>query len=509
MTNIIETSDYLRATNRPYFKVPEVLKRQCHIVLLAILLLTLTASAKAQGKSKSDRTLLVINASAKVTDEEVRGSKKIRLTHVNTLRYDVGINRIVTFTPGLSLSEIGGFLPKSPAVSAGSAKQATLLAGQTPPDPNPAFDLLANRYDELANDWADLQRHIAQQIDSANIARDLTERFIRRTDTMLLQDNGPKSVINGITALQPTIRDVVTNEYGVESAQLSLFYLLAELDKLRTKITKFRVDNSAWAVIASNAAILTDLEGRIAEFKTAIKAIDRNSDQGKAFLRHQLWLKSWQQQMTTIETTGEKSFELAEFEVNCSVAFSREKKTKIELVMRDRLSDATAGTPQGIITVVCSAPISLSGGFGFSTIDEKDFVFVQSTKTTTDAMGKPVQSVINRFGFRNDSSFRTLPVLLVNTRVWEPSDVFALHASAGAGVDVKTGQAGTDIEYVVGPSLSFRRSIFITPGVHIGRVPMLVGGFKLDDEVPTGVSQPPITKKWSKGFAITFTYFIR
>jgi hypothetical protein len=76
-------------------------------------------------------------------------------------------------------------------------------------------------------------------------------------------------------------------------------------------------------------------------------------------------------------------------------------------------------------------------------------------------------------------------------------------------VDVKSGEGGTDLEYIVGPSFSFMRTLFITPGLHIGRVPKLAGGFKLDQEVPEGISEPPIEKAWKSGFVVTFTYKIR
>lgn len=121
------------------------------------------------------------------------------------------------------------------------------------------------------------------------------------------------------------------------------------------------------------------------------------------------------------------------------------------------------------------------------------------------ANGETTQTVISRSGFRNKSSFRPRPVLLLNTRVWEPRDTFALHLSTGAAVDVRTGQRGTDLEHIVGPSISFWRSLFITPGLHFGRVNEWAGSFELDQEVPTGISEPPIEKSWKKAFVTTFT----
>jgi hypothetical protein len=132
----------------------------------------------------------------------------------------------------------------------------------------------------------------------------------------------------------------------------------------------------------------------------------------------------------------------------------------------------------------------VSGGFGFSTVNEREFVFVQSTKPVT-TNGQTTQEVINRFGFKNNSSFRPIPLLLLNTRVYEPNDNIALHVSAGAGGDIKTGEAGSDVEFIVGPSISFKRSMFVTTGLHIGRVPKLAGGFQIGDEVPEGIDAPP------------------
>lgn len=195
--------------------------------------------------------------------------------------------------------------------------------------------------------------------------------------------------------------------------------------------------------------------------------------------------------------------------VGCGFAFNTGKETKIKIVKRDRLGEPSASpTEEEVVTVVCSSPLSISAGFGFSSIDEREFVFVPSTKSVT-ANGQTTQTVVNRFGFRNKSAFRTLPVLLLNTRIWEPNDTLALHLSTGAAVDVKTGQGGTDLEYIVGPSISFWRSLFITPGLHIGRVPKLAGGFELDQEVPSGIADPPIEKAWKTGFVTTFTYKIK
>jgi hypothetical protein len=76
-------------------------------------------------------------------------------------------------------------------------------------------------------------------------------------------------------------------------------------------------------------------------------------------------------------------------------------------------------------------------------------------------------------------------------------------------VDVSTGEAGTDVEFVLGPSIAMSRTFFITAGWHWGRVSTLVGGFVEGDRVPEGVTAPPLEKHWSKNFAILATWKLR
>ena len=247
---------------------------------------------------------------------------------------------------------------------------------------------------------------------------------------------------------------------------------------------------------------------RVTELQNQLNGLKSIGTQGTAFQQAQSKLRQWKPILIGVRDGGVAGFDRT-VEVGCGFAFDAGKESKIKMLKRDRLAEPGAGaTEEDVVTVVCSSPLSVSAGFGFSNIDEKEFVFVPSTKSVT-ANGQTTQTVISRFGFRNKSAFRTLPVLLLNTRVWEPNDTFAVHISTGAAVDIKTGQGGTDLEYIVGQSISLWRSLFITPGLHIGRVNKLAGGFELDQEVPTGISEPPIEKAWKKGFVTTFTYKIK
>jgi len=55
--------------------------------------------------------------------------------------------------------------------------------------------------------------------------------------------------------------------------------------------------------------------------------------------------------------------------------------------------------------------------------------------------------------------------------------------------------------------LSLFRTMYITSGVHIGKQASLAGGFRVGDQVPSGITSPPIQTSYKAGLglAITFT----
>jgi hypothetical protein len=247
------------------------------------------------------------------------------------------------------------------------------------------------------------------------------------------------------------------------------------------------------------------LRERVPALQALVRLMDYTSEAATTYTANRAKLATWRLLLQATKTSGGAAFK-RQTRAGCGFTFDQSRETKIELVMRDRLAaPGTAEARKEIATVVCSSPVSVSSGFGFSSIDENEFVFVESTKASASG----ALTKISRFGYRNQSGFRPLPMLLINTRVWEPADKFAIHATAGAAVDVKTGSAGTDVEYVFGPSFSFWRSLFVTSGWHVGRTSALTGGFALDQEVPEGITNPPITKSWDSAFVVAATWRLR
>jgi hypothetical protein len=445
--------------------------------------------------------------------DKIRGPRTIKAKTVNRLRYKVQLKGSTSFSAGPSLA-----LPFIPPL-------ASAVVPPAPPggasDTDDEFDnkmtaadgaatteqkfisleegfVLLNRRRVLT-----IQNPIASHVTITNEASTATENFVRETDSKLGGNNGPQEVLSNIPA---RITQIDNARVRWPDSLINIF--LARVDELDSRLN--RISDLTWLV--TNKSRVDSLVARVGTLRESVIELSHNGkpdSPAAKFDKAQGVLRQWREIFADAQAQRESYFELPYKDVGCGFAFDQNKETKIILIKQDRLaSPDAAAVEQELVTVVCSSPFSVSGGFGFSSVNEREFVFVQSTKPVT-ANGITTQQVINRFGFKNNSSFRPIPLLLLNTRVYERSDDIALHLSAGAGVDIKTGEAGSDVEFIVGPSVSFKRSLFVTAGFHVGRVPKLAGGFNLGDEVPEGIDAPPVEKAWKTGFIVALTFKLR
>jgi hypothetical protein len=191
-------------------------------------------------------------------------------------------------------------------------------------------------------------------------------------------------------------------------------------------------------------------------------------------------------------------------DADCEFAFSRTKTTAVSLTRADLMPGTTATSPETVlsVSVECTSPFTVSAGVAFSTIAESEFgiqpVATPSGSTTT----------INQFVSTVKSSFRPAPLGMVHARLWEPADWFSLHASFGiSGNFSSQNSGGSSAEFLLGPSIAFFRTMFLTPGLYLGRQVSLGGGFKVGDPVPSNITTPPLQKSYipAFGFSITFT----
>jgi hypothetical protein len=458
-------------------------------------------------------TVEKVNASTSTQGDKLRGPLSIKPIYVNRIRYRVTVKSKTTFSPGPSLAL--PFIPQVPQAGAGgggesganvSSREDFLAAvrnvDRARDNPEDQFRNIRMGLDLLTRRKAvQIQNPISSLLADTKDARDATDSFVRESDSVLL--GGPQNVLPRLT---PLISKIENAARPWPDQEINEF--LADVDTLENRLLD--INNNAW--LAANKERVDAVRSSLRLLRESVTAFSHNNQANGVAAQYDdsiKVLRQWRDIFADAKGQGASFFELPYVDAGCGGAFDQNKETAVTLIKQDRLAASdTQPAEQELATVFCSSPFSISGGFGFSTVNEREFVFVPSTKPVTEN-GVTTQKVINRFGFKNNSSFRPIPLLLLNTRIYEPNDTIAVHLSAGAGVDIKTGQAGTDVEFIVGPTISFKRSMFLTVGAHVGRVPKLAGGFNLDQEVPDGVSEPPVEKAWKTGLIFAFTYKLK
>jgi hypothetical protein len=191
-------------------------------------------------------------------------------------------------------------------------------------------------------------------------------------------------------------------------------------------------------------------------------------------------------------------------DADCEFAFSRTKTTAITLSRVDQMPGTTATNPETVlsVSVECTSPFTVSAGVAFSKLAEREFG-VQAVATPQGST-----TTANQFVAVTQSSFHPLPIGMVHVRLWEPAEWFSFQVGFGVAGNIKSqAEGGSDADFLIGPSFAFFRTMFLTPGLHLGREVSLGGGYRLGDAVPTSVTTPPLQKSYKAafGFAVTFT----
>jgi hypothetical protein len=463
-------------------------------------------------------------------DDRIRGPVAVKLKRVNTLRYMLHTDRLAAYAAAPALPLIPTLpAPKPPATKAPGTAEILGLDGGRPR--TPGLDPFSDEFLASLGELGDLERRQVEEIEGAvavaasgaKKGRDEVEALVRASDGVL-QAGDSAALLAQVLSVLETVKDArqrqwptdLILQFGAEAERLEARLLaLPHIDprvpqpkKGGTVDYKVPLTWAEWYVATKKADYDLALD-RVREVLAYVDAVGPESKPAVAFRDVQSALAEWQRILEAISARGVDAFTIT-LDEPCHAAFEKSKTVKIELVKTDRLAaPGTAAMKAEVVTVECATPLSVSAGLGFTFfVDEVEYGFVQSTKPGTAEDGTPTTTVIKEFGYLEQSNFRVSPLLLINTRLHDWNDTWALHLSAGAVVDFK-GDPGTDIEFVVGPSLSLHRTMFITLGLQAARVPQLAGGFAVGDEVPSGVAAPPLEKKLEPGLLIAFTYKVK
>jgi len=147
----------------------------------------------------------------------------------------------------------------------------------------------------------------------------------------------------------------------------------------------------------------------------------------------------------------------------------------------------------------------LSGGLVVAPLRRQTFESVKGF--THDANGNPTgDGDKNVVGFVENSPRRTLPMVMLNTRLssFNPTSLFF-----SLGVTAKHDD-NVDVEYLLGPSVSLLndRALF-TFGAYVGKVQNLVADVKVGDEIPDDAGDAKLFTKrysWKPGFSFTYVF---
>jgi hypothetical protein len=478
----------------------------------ATLFFLCTVSLQAQSTSgvfrcKDQRHIidLSINNSGQVVEGPVCAQIVI-----NVLRYGADFGKTVSYTAGANL---GSIFPSS--FSPGGAPQRA------------EAESLDQRFNTDSANIRILQGQLPLVVGTNRKTAADTDNYLTSLRTLIVQTDDVLRT-GGARAVITLVKDPVTQKQMDNVIANALNWKTT--DEMVTKLLKLQADLSALPVeFPNNTGTITGdpcsddnrkhlgwadwSKCRDAQFKAAqsmavaalAEANQWASDGDKAiqFAKKMGIVQYWR---NTILGLTEDSFTL-QSEVPCGVLFNKNEQTILKLILVDRTSvfdgqPVQSQTKDGLLTVTCSSPFTVTAGAAFSTIQNQEFAIVKSAPTSG-------QTSVNTFGVTSDSRVNPYPIAIAHARLREwAGNRYALHYSFGVGASIKgDSSGGSNPEFLTGLSISFLRTIFVTGGLDVGKQSKLIGGFKVGDTVPTDVTSPPVSSSYTAGFgfAITFT----
>ena len=131
-----------------------------------------------------------------------------------------------------------------------------------------------------------------------------------------------------------------------------------------------------------------------------------------------------------------------------------------------------------VVTLVCESPVSLSYGIFTTFLGKEEF------------------------------GYRPIPGTVINTHLlslWGSQDNMNLHLSFGTLADV-IGEQGNDLEFILGPSIQIKKSLWLTCGFHLGQVPDVQSGTESDTTMIEGLDTDPTQKLYKVGVGLGISF---
>lgn len=151
----------------------------------------------------------------------------------------------------------------------------------------------------------------------------------------------------------------------------------------------------------------------------------------------------------------------------------------------------------------------VSGGLAYTSHEKREFQPVLGFARDVQGGLTNGQTLTRVVGVKEDSRNRLAPLVMLNTRLTD-NPTYNLFFSFG--ITGKKDNAGTDIEYMLGPSVNFLNNrLFFTAGTYAGKQQVLAGDLFLNAALPTGQNDVPVRKEfhWKPAVALTYRFPVK
>lgn len=490
------------------------MRRKAGLSLLVALLFLLAPTAEAQRDRREGRRFKPFDidlAIQRADPETLRGPVCLMLDNVNRLRYDIALGSDVEITAGPSLAGFA-FIPAFPE------ETGTEETAPAPPPPPPPLapqaaadaedtvteaDLVEQEIaahektlGTIATDIDDLIKEAEAASDLLGVRQALVLELVARSDQVLASQGGAALFQEVILQREGLGKDLANARWPKAT---SIEDVRGRLEGLKGKVGDIHVRRpgfSEWVNrSAANLLRYERLKRSTEGLSKALASIEPESDNFKQFNTTYNNLFQWSTKIAGIASPDSFTEELC---VPCGHPFLKNKEVQVKLIKVDRTAEdaAEAETTEVIATVDCPTALTFSGGMGVSGLEEREFALIPQT----DGSGLQI-------AYKDQGSQQVNPVILFNTRLSDHQQ-YNWHVTAGTVLDVDNPDSGVAIGYILGGSFSFRDNFYLTAGLQFGRVHKLADGFKLGD-VPDGVAEPPLERKWDQDWVLAATFKIR
>jgi hypothetical protein len=363
----------------------------------------------------------------------------------------------------------------------------------------PLLEEIADRLQQLTTKLTDMRAEI-QTIETAHetLRKAYNTAFPILTNSLSTCQQLCDEATRLRAALAPydpksTLETATTNLLAAESDSKSVSTVIDEFRKAfpdcqpRANGRNVLLDNKAYAESIAIGAInnlrakLNLIQSDLVKFQTAKESVDRALGNAESF--SQVRLVGPFSVPTTVSVA-----------VSRYAATDTDGKTKMPLASHE-------------VHFGGGARFAISGGIVYvGVLPTAEFQQVRGIELDRHGVQQNPDTLTTIVGLKHDSKRRVLPMLLLHARAL-PNQRW-LHATFG--ITGRKDNESTDVEYLIGPSVSFLdHRVFVTPGFYYGKRQFLAGDLYRGAKIPETLTAIPIQKRFEPAFAATITFRIR